>query len=97
MKCDIDMCDRMLSNKRKLWLHKVFNHNQTDGAFICEICPKKKWRAFSTKIVYDKHMKEIHSEIDQMECNICGKKYGNMRSLNLHISISHENKGPWNK
>ena len=58
MQCDI--CDKTLTNPNLLFQHKVFYHKETEGAFICEICPRRKHRVFKSQESYDKHMKDYH-------------------------------------
>ena len=53
VKCDI--CDKVITNPRTLWLHKVFHHKETQDAWICEKCPRRKMKAFHTKVALDKH------------------------------------------
>ena len=38
--------------------HLVFDHGIKDGAFICDICPKK---VFFTETIFKNHMKEKHT------------------------------------
>ena len=58
MQCDI--CDKTLTNPNLLFQHKVFYHKETEGAFICEICPRRKHRVFKSQESYDKHKKDYH-------------------------------------
>merc|ERR1719483_726855 len=53
VKCDI--CDKVMTNPRGLWLHKIFHHKETQDAWICEKCPRRKMKAFHTKVALDKH------------------------------------------
>ena len=55
VKCEI--CDKKISNPIELRRHKVFVHKQTDGAWLCEMCPKS---AFFSKTTFEKHMKTKH-------------------------------------
>ena len=55
VKCEI--CDKKISNPIELRRHKVFVHKQTEGAWLCEKCPKS---AFFSKSTFEKHMKTKH-------------------------------------
>ena len=88
MNCDI--CDKVVSNSIKLWKHKVFHHNETQDAWICEKCPRKNYSAFLSEAAYDKHKAVFHSGIKPHKCNICNKAFVTIRILNLHISRVHE-------
>ena len=59
-KVQCDICDKTLTNPNLLFQHKVFYHKETEGAFICEICPRRKHRVFKSQESYDKHMKDYH-------------------------------------
>ena len=90
IKVKCDLCDKEMSNSLRLWKHKVFHHNETKDAWICEKCPRKRWSAFQTQAIYDKHMKEVHEGIKPNKCNICSRMFSTMKTLNLHISKIHE-------
>ena len=55
VKCEI--CDKKISNPIELRRHKVFVHKETEGAWLCEMCPKS---AFFSKSTFEKHMKTKH-------------------------------------
>jgi hypothetical protein len=55
VKCEI--CDKKISNPIELRRHKVFVHKETEGAWLCEMCPKS---AFFSKTTLEKHMKTKH-------------------------------------
>ena len=59
-KVQCDICDKTLTNPNLLFQHKVFYHKETEGAFICEICPRRKHRVFKSQESYDKHKKDYH-------------------------------------
>ena len=90
IKVKCDLCDKEISNSLRLWKHKVFHHNETKDAWICKKCPRKRWSAFQTQAIYDKHMKEVHEGIKPNKCNICSRMFSTMKTLNLHISKIHE-------
>ena len=52
-----ELCNKALSNPTELRKHKVFVHNDTKGAWLCEKCPKT---VFFLKTMFDKHMKDKH-------------------------------------
>ena len=56
MTCDI--CGRVVANNQRLQKHKVFVHNQTDGVWFCEKCPKD---VFFAQKMLDKHIRNKHS------------------------------------
>ena len=54
-----DHCGKSLLNRFFLKKHLVFDHGIKKGAFICDFCPRT---VFFVKTVYEKHVKEKHSE-----------------------------------
>ena len=54
-----DHCGKSLLNRFFLKKHLVFDHGIKNGAFICGFCPRT---VFFVKTVYEKHVKEKHSE-----------------------------------
>ena len=54
------ICDRSLQNVLYLRRHMVFDHDETNGAIFCDICPKKVF--FSLKML-DTHNKRFHSDM----------------------------------
>ena len=90
IKVKCDLCDKEINTLLRLWKHKVFHHNETKDAWICKKCPRKRWSAFQTQAIYDKHMKEVHEGIKPNKCNICSRMFSTMKTLNLHISKIHE-------
>ena len=53
-KVECDICLKTISNPNELKRHKVFVHKETEGAWLCEKCPKS---AFFSQATFDKHMK----------------------------------------
>ena len=60
------ICQKSLLNMFFLKKHLVFEHNITEGAFFCPVCPKKVF--FSNKM-FTKHMKENHPECKEFVQN----------------------------
>ena len=52
-----DVCDKKISNPAQLKRHKVFAHNETDGAVFCVHCPKS---VFFSEQSYRVHMENKH-------------------------------------
>ena len=52
-----EICQKTASNPIELKKHKVFVHNDLNGAWLCEKCPK---RVFFVKLNYENHMKNKH-------------------------------------
>ena len=50
-------CGKSVLNKFFLKKHLVFDHDITEGAFICDVCPKT---IFSSETGYKKHVNEKH-------------------------------------
>ena len=48
-----DICYKKMSNPIELRRHKVFVHKETEGAWLCEKCPK---RAFFSQSTFEKHI-----------------------------------------
>ena len=89
-------CGKSVLNKNFLKKHLVFDHGITDGAFICDVCPKTM---FSSEPGYKKHMKEKHSQINGKKktfeklqpCPECGKLLSSIWTLRQHIQRVHGN------
>ena len=56
-----EICGKKLNTSSEHWMHKVFVHNETKDAWICEICPKRNRKAFKTPNMLEKHMNKYHS------------------------------------
>ena len=52
-----ELCHKKVATKTDLRKHKVFVHNDTQGAWLCEKCPKT---VFFMKSFFEKHIKEKH-------------------------------------
>ena len=52
-----EICGKTVIHSRELKRHKFFVHNKTEGAWLCEKCPK---RVFFVKTNFEKHMTEKH-------------------------------------
>ena len=52
-----DICNKKISNPIELRRHKVFVHKETQGAWLCEKCPK---RAFFSQSTFEKHIADKH-------------------------------------
>ena len=55
VKCEI--CQKTVATSRELRKHKFFVHNNTEGAWQCQECPKK---VFFLKTNFEKHVNEKH-------------------------------------
>ena len=51
------ICEKTVATSVDLKKHMVFVHNDTQGAWLCERCPKK---VFFVKTNYEKHVNEKH-------------------------------------
>jgi protein-arginine kinase activator protein McsA len=54
---DCEICNKTIQNPKELQRHKVFVHNKTEGAWLCEKCPKS---AFFSQSTFEKHVKTKH-------------------------------------
>ena len=52
-----DICNKKISNPIELRRHKVFVHKETEGAWLCQKCPK---RAFFSQSTFEKHIADKH-------------------------------------
>ena len=52
-----ELCHKKVATKTDLRKHKVFVHNDTKGAWLCDRCPKT---VFFMKSMFEKHMKNKH-------------------------------------
>ena len=57
-KKNCEHCGKSVLNGFFYKKHLVFNHGIKDGAFICDICPKK---VFFMEKLFKNHMKEKHT------------------------------------
>ena len=62
-----EICDKKISNPQQLKRHKVFSHNETEGAIFCAHCPKS---VFFLESTYNIHMKNKHSGASVLPENI---------------------------
>lgn len=51
------ICDKKIANPQQLKRHKVFAHNETEGAIFCVHCPKS---VFFNENTYKNHMENKH-------------------------------------
>ena len=52
-----EMCQKTVATSTELRKHKVFVHNKTEGAWVCEKCPKTVFFLISA---FEKHVKDKH-------------------------------------
>ena len=57
-KLTCSQCQKTVLNKFQLKKHLFFDHGETDGAFLCNLCPEQ---VFFSKPTYSKHMQKAHS------------------------------------
>lgn len=79
--CKIKHCLEEFQSKEALIAHKTVAHRRIQ----CTHCP-------DLKLVVDlnKHLRDVHSIIQNSICEICGQVYTNTRSLQDHIQRKHE-------
>jgi KRAB domain-containing zinc finger protein len=52
-----NICNKQISNPIMLRRHKVFVHNEREGALFCELCPKS---VFFSESTFEKHARDKH-------------------------------------
>ena len=57
-KINCQHCQKSVLNKFQLKKHLFFDHGETEGAFLCSLCPEM---VFFSKVTYSKHMQKAHS------------------------------------
>ena len=71
-----DICNKVIANPYDLKKHKLSVHKDTTGVWLCQSCPKK---AFFTKSMFDRHMKENHSSSRITAKGLGFQKYTNLK------------------
>lgn len=74
------MCNKKLSSKGALRIHKLKKHNEK-VQFICDICGEK----FDFQRELLKHRNSTHREEDgRFACESCGKRFSDYHNFLLH-------------
>ena len=92
-----DQCDYRTNVWEDLRAHRLSQHNMVWGEgplYICKI--KVKWQnggecGFKRQYMADflNHLKVVHEAERSHECNVCGKTFKSVSTLNQHIKNSH--------
>ena len=53
-----DICNKQVNSRFELKKHMVLIHNNTENAWICDVCPSK--RVFFTQTMFNKHIESKH-------------------------------------
>ena len=62
-----EICDKKISNPLQLKRHKVFSHNETEGAIFCAHCPKS---VFFLESTYNIHMRNKHDYFENSGASV---------------------------
>ena len=83
-KCE--KCPKAFHSQASLEYHKLTNHiTETPPFEHCSICDKD----FLSKVSLKNHMKVMHNDVHQIECNQCELKFKQRQYLNAHILHVH--------
>ncbi|CAG9771254.1 unnamed protein product [Ceutorhynchus assimilis] len=79
-------CSRNFSNERSFRFHMKM-HETTYGPvrYVCSECSQ----LYSSKVIYERHLKTVHSQNKQFTCQICDKKFARRDILNTHLLEIH--------
>lgn len=78
-------------SSRSLKLHMTRRHKEK-SVQITEKCPICR-KAMSNIYILKAHIKEVHTNSQNYECDVCGKRFNRKSNMNWHRLI-HENKMP---
>lgn len=80
-------CDKTFMKERNLKIHIQAIHS--DNKFECELC----FKVFSFKSAKERHLKVVHYNQKQHQCNVCEKSFGTRYDLKNHSNHYH-NRNP---
>ena len=71
-------------------VNSLFEASKANGCktvYSCKVCP------YTSKIKKDivRHVKDVHSDGERVECSVCKKSFKNKNSLRSHFGIAHRN------
>ena len=78
-----NLCPKILANKRYLKLH-ILNKHSEETKVVCEYCAKD---VKSTNI--KNHIKEMHTNVVESKCPICGKVFPRKKPMTDHMRRVH--------
>lgn len=82
------VCGHKFACKKNLQKHE-YTHNpelrpkKSEQRFQCEECGKD----YTTRPVLQKHVEVVHMGLKKHDCSFCGKAFGRLSSLNVHLLI----------
>ena len=85
-KCDL--CEKILSSKHCLYVHKKVVHSE-NYRFKCHLCDYKS----KYKVYLQVHIDSIHSKKYSYKCDLCDVKFLNIRRLYYHNQTKHRKPG----
>ena len=84
-KYQCNLCEKVFSSKGTLKQHGIDVHNEI--RLECEICKKTVVNGY-----FEKHMRDMHSDIKDFHCNFCENKFTTKITLKQHVKYVHEKK-----
>ena len=71
-------------------VNSLFEASKANGCktvYSCKVCP------YTSNIKKDivRHVKDVHSDGERVECSVCKKSFKNKNSLRSHFGIAHKN------
>ena len=86
-KCET--CEKTYSNKNALSYHVSNKHEESNKEEkpCCKLCPSE----FTTEANLQKHVETVHTDTSQFDCEECGVKFNQEKSLNRHKKENHYN------
>ena len=70
-------------------VNTLFDSEKVNGCktnYSCKVCPYKS----QTKKDILRHVKDVHSDSDRVQCSVCMKSFKNKNSLRSHCGIAHK-------
>ena len=84
--------DKKVMNEKKenANVNSLFEASKANGCktvYSCKVCP------YTSNIKKDivRHVKDVHSDGERVECSVCKKSFKNKNSLRSHFGIAHKN------
>ena len=83
---------RMILNKSNNSISSSDNNSNISNdnkvkAFSCDLCERR----FNSKYNVIRHLKQYHAEKRMFKCNVCGRDYKWVDSLNKHMKLHKNN------
>ena len=89
-------CEKTFNNKYNLKSHQIKHRrllprHDVDLPFKCELCP----RSFPKEVSLQRHVKNFHQKVEQVQCPLCFKEFPGSVALAVHLKLLHKGIRPF--